>query len=540
MKRILLLLALLAGTAFGQSFNINVGGLPFRSGSSVPASCTPNGAWFFKTSTTQGWYQCIAGIYVIVGSGSGSGSVSSVGQTVNGSASSGIFTVTGSPVTTSGTLNIGLAGTSGGIPYFSSGTVVSSSGALTANTYVKGGGAGVAPSPGTTADDGAIVTFGNTGPLVKGSLGNDASLLAPTVCTPTNSAVNGSSVMCITYGPTDTASGNRSALQLNIVPQPASNSSTNFFPLTSQLNTISTTSANLAVLRAAEFQVIAAHTGNTTAIRAIEANAFTTGTAGTITDLIGVRVRSSFLSGANTPTNLYGIQVQAGGFNANPTSAITIGADRGIAIDAPNLQANGTLTLHCGLCFGGNHTGGTGNANGWAIFDATPATNKSQLGLLNVNSLTNVGASTLGTTGQTVVNASGLLTNYNGITTAGLGLPAQVARVRAVSQVAAITTTTLLTTGAANTDYLVVATLYCDTTSAAATATLTISYTDVGSQAQTITPAAAACTALGATSFALINSPIAVKTATNITYAVAIANTPTYDVRISLYQIGTN
>jgi len=57
-----------------------------------------------------------------------------------------IFTVSGSPVTTSGTLTLTAAGTSGGIPYFSSATALASSGALTANALVLGGGAGAAPT----------------------------------------------------------------------------------------------------------------------------------------------------------------------------------------------------------------------------------------------------------------------------------------------------------------------------------------------------------------------------------------------------------
>ena len=78
------------------------------------------------------------------------GALTSVGMTVNSTSPSGIFTVTGSPITTSGTLNINLAGTSGGIPYFSSGTVLSSSGALTG--IVRGG------SPPTAAELSADVT----------------------------------------------------------------------------------------------------------------------------------------------------------------------------------------------------------------------------------------------------------------------------------------------------------------------------------------------------------------------------------------------
>lgn len=76
--------------------------------------------------------------------GSGTGTVTSVGLTMPG-----IFSVGGSPVTTTGTLAVTAAGTSGGVPYFNSGTTLASSGALTVNSPVIGGGAGAAPTVGT-------------------------------------------------------------------------------------------------------------------------------------------------------------------------------------------------------------------------------------------------------------------------------------------------------------------------------------------------------------------------------------------------------
>lgn len=86
------------------------------------------------------------------------GTVTSVGQTVNGSGSSGIFTITGSPVTGSGTLNINLSGTSGGALCFTSGTVVSSGSLLSLNTLTKGGGAGACPTNSQVTDDGVLPT----------------------------------------------------------------------------------------------------------------------------------------------------------------------------------------------------------------------------------------------------------------------------------------------------------------------------------------------------------------------------------------------
>lgn len=73
-----------------------------------------------------------------------SGTVTSIAASFTG----GIVSVGGSPVTTSGTLAFTVAGTSGGIPYFSSGTDWASSGVLAAGKPVLGGGAGAAPTTG--------------------------------------------------------------------------------------------------------------------------------------------------------------------------------------------------------------------------------------------------------------------------------------------------------------------------------------------------------------------------------------------------------
>jgi len=84
-------------------------------------------------------------------------SVSSVGQTFVG----GLITVTGSPITSSGTLALTVAGTSGGIPYFSSGSAWSSSGALTNHALVLGGGTGGAPTPMASLGTTTTVLHGN-------------------------------------------------------------------------------------------------------------------------------------------------------------------------------------------------------------------------------------------------------------------------------------------------------------------------------------------------------------------------------------------
>jgi hypothetical protein len=88
-----------------------------------------------------------------------SGSVTSVAQSFTG----GLISVSGSPITSSGTLALTVAGTSGGIPYFSSASTWATSAALAANALVVGGGAGVAPATVTTGT-GVVTALGvNTG-----------------------------------------------------------------------------------------------------------------------------------------------------------------------------------------------------------------------------------------------------------------------------------------------------------------------------------------------------------------------------------------
>jgi len=87
------------------------------------------------------------------------GTVTSVAQSFTG----GLISVAGSPITSSGTLALTVAGTSGGVPYFTSGTTWATSAALAASALVVGGGAGAAPSTITTGT-GVVTALGvNTG-----------------------------------------------------------------------------------------------------------------------------------------------------------------------------------------------------------------------------------------------------------------------------------------------------------------------------------------------------------------------------------------
>lgn len=85
--------------------------------------------------------------------GAGAGTVTSVGFT------GGLISVANPTTTPAFTV----AGTSGGVPYFSSASTWASSAALTVNVLVKGGGAGAAPSNSSITDNATTVTTTDTG-----------------------------------------------------------------------------------------------------------------------------------------------------------------------------------------------------------------------------------------------------------------------------------------------------------------------------------------------------------------------------------------
>jgi hypothetical protein len=131
----------------------------------APTQTGNSGKYLTTNGTTTSWATV-----------SGTGTVTSVAQSFTG----GIVSVSGSPITTSGTLALTVAGTSGGVPYFSSGTTWATSAALAANALVVGGGAGAAPATVTTGT-GVVtalgVNTGNAGAFVVngGALGTPAS-----------------------------------------------------------------------------------------------------------------------------------------------------------------------------------------------------------------------------------------------------------------------------------------------------------------------------------------------------------------------------
>jgi hypothetical protein len=100
------------------------------------------------------------------------GTVTSVAQSFTG----GLISVTGSPITTSGTLALTVAGTSGGIPYFSGATTWASSAALTQYGVIYGGGAGAAPVSTAAGTTGQVLIATTSGAPTWGAIPTTAAV----------------------------------------------------------------------------------------------------------------------------------------------------------------------------------------------------------------------------------------------------------------------------------------------------------------------------------------------------------------------------
>lgn len=164
-----------------------------------------NGTGFTRATLTAGSNITItnsAGGISIASSNPG-GTVTSVAQSFTG----GLISVAGSPITSSGTLALTVAGTSGGIPYFSSASTWASSAALAASALMVGGGAGAAPSTITTGT-GVVTALGvNTG-SAGAFVVNGGALGTPSSGTVTNLTGTASININGTVGATTPTTGN--------------------------------------------------------------------------------------------------------------------------------------------------------------------------------------------------------------------------------------------------------------------------------------------------------------------------------------------
>ena len=164
------------------------------------------------------------------------GTVTSVAQSFTG----GLISVSGSPITSSGTLALTVAGTSGGVPYFSSASTWATSAALAANSLVVGGGAGNAPATVTTGT-GVVTALGvNTG-TAGAFVVNGGALGTPSSGTVTNLTGTASININGTVGATTPSTGNFTTLTENgvaVVTQSDIGSAPNEIPLNQYLGSL--------------------------------------------------------------------------------------------------------------------------------------------------------------------------------------------------------------------------------------------------------------------------------------------------------------
>lgn len=165
------------------------GTVPIANGGTNATAAPTAGAIAYGTGTAYAFSAAGTTGQVLTSNGAGaptwaaaaSGTVTSVAQSFTG----GLISVAGSPITSSGTLALTVAGTSGGIPYFSSASTWATSAALAANSLVVGGGAGAAPATVTTGT-GVVTALGvNTG-TAGAFVVNGGALGTPSSGTATN------------------------------------------------------------------------------------------------------------------------------------------------------------------------------------------------------------------------------------------------------------------------------------------------------------------------------------------------------------------
>lgn len=109
------------------------------------------------------------------------------------------------------------------------------------------------------------------------------------------------------------------------------------------------------------------------------------------------------------------------------------------------------------------------------------------------------------------------------------------------AQTSSLASTAIVASVASNSMWRISAQINCANTAAAATAAVTITYTDISNTSQSITVgAAAACTTLGSASIAGFVQAFCPKAGTAINYSAAVVGSPTYDLRLTLEQITQN
>jgi hypothetical protein len=371
------------------------GTLPIANGGTNGTATPTAGAVPYGTGTAFGFTVAGTSGQVLTSAGAGTptwttpttGTVTSVGQTFTG----GLISVAGSPVTGSGTLALTVAGTSGGVPYFSSASTWASSAALAANALVIGGGAGVAPAT-TTTGTGVVTALGTNVGTAGAFVVNGGALGTPSSGTVTNLTGTASININGTVGATTPTTGSFTTIVASTSASvgSAAPAGTNFY--NNKTLTGSTTPFSNRTVATVQTDATGTARGYTTNIGVVAAHPTLSGlqhflatqasfNASTVTTQVGFYVNST-LVGASTNY----------AFNADDLSGTT-GTAYGFF---SNVNTSGTGTVW------GFYANGTANNyfGGKVGISRTPTTNLDVNGSIafRAPSLTNAATYTVATT----------------------------------------------------------------------------------------------------------------------------------------------
>jgi len=295
---------------------------------------------------------------IIINSGANGGGGGDSGTVTNVSFTGGIVSVANPTTTPAFTI----AGTSGGVPYFNSGTTWATSAALAANALVIGGGAGAAPAT-TTTGTGVVTALGiNTG-TAGAFVVNGGALGTPSSGTVTNLTGTASININGTVGATTANTG--------------------------AFTSVTSTSASGVLTRAAATQdgiELIGRAGGTTSLKV------------TLTPTTLTASRTITFPDAN-------INFTTGLPVANGGTGLTSGTSGGVLY----YSATGTLASSAALAASAIVLGG-----GAGAAPATTTTGTGVVTALGVN---------IGTAGAFVVNGGALGTPSSGTLTSATGLP---------------------------------------------------------------------------------------------------------------------
>ena len=237
----------------------------------------------------------------------------------------------------------------------------------------------------------------------------------------------------------------------------------------------------------------------------------------------------------------HGIGSNLFGNSATSGTAIYIGNTTNNTVILDGARWNNGATTSNGLFINaasdkvflyGSILGGTSNGinfQGGKVF-ASGSTITSAAAALGVGAANSIFTDGCGNT----LTGSIATTNIQTITNCSTGSDTQLAKATAQ------TAKTVFTVGVNTALFRAHISVECTTTSASATVTPAILYTDTSNTAQTVTGTAATCTTLNANSVTSQDVTFRAKNATAIQYQTTIANTPTYDVSVVVEQLTLN